>query len=52
MLHDVHAGHRQDDAILSLDGLGMRLAVVVDAAREICKDAVYQPFPELERLTR
>ena len=29
-----------------------RLDRVVDAAREICKDAVYQPFPELERLTR
>lgn len=29
-----------------------RLDRVVDAAREACKDAAYQPFPELERLPR
>jgi len=25
---------------------------IVGSAREMCKDAVYQPFPELEQLTR
>jgi hypothetical protein len=29
-----------------------RLDRMVDNAREACKDAAYQPFPELERLTR
>ncbi len=29
-----------------------RLDRVVDNAREQCKDAAYQPFPELERMTR
>jgi hypothetical protein len=31
---------------------GGRLDRVVDNAREQCKDATYQPFPELERMTR
>jgi hypothetical protein len=29
-----------------------RLDRIVDNARERCKDAAYQPFPELERMTR
>lgn len=29
-----------------------RLDRFVDNARETCKDAAYQPFPELEQLTR
>jgi len=29
-----------------------RLDRIVDNAREACKDAAYQPFPELEQLTR
>ncbi len=29
-----------------------RVDHIVDTVREMCKDAAYQPFPELERLTR
>jgi hypothetical protein len=29
-----------------------RLDRMVDNGREACKDAAYQPFPELEKLTR
>ncbi len=29
-----------------------RLDRIVDQGREQCKDATYQPFPELERMTR
>lgn len=39
----------KDSLVLFLDG---RLDRIVDNARETCKDATYQPFPELERLTR
>jgi hypothetical protein len=39
----------KDSLVLFIDG---RLDRIVDNAREICKDAAYQPFPELERLTR
>ncbi len=43
-----NAGPRES-LVLFLDG---RLDRVVDNAREFCKGAAYQPFPELERLTR
>ena len=43
-----YAGPR-DSLVLFLDG---RLDRIVDNARETCKSASYQPFPELERLTR
>ena len=39
----------KDSLVLFREG---RLDRVVDAAREACKSAAYQPFPELERLTR
>jgi hypothetical protein len=39
----------KDSLVLFLDG---RLDRIVDNARETCKGAAYQPFPELERLTR
>jgi hypothetical protein len=39
----------KDSLVIFREG---RLDRVVDAAREVCKDAAYQPFPELERLTR
>jgi hypothetical protein len=39
----------KDSLVLFREG---RLDRVVDAAREACKDAAYQPFPELERLRR
>lgn len=39
----------KDSLVLFRDG---RLDRLVDNARETCKDAAYQPFPELERLTR
>jgi hypothetical protein len=42
-----YAGVRDQMAIFlagKLDQMGL--------ARELCKDAVYEPFPELERLTR
>jgi len=43
-----YAGPRES-LVLFRDG---RLDRIVDSARETCKDAAYQPFPELERLTR
>jgi hypothetical protein len=39
----------KDSLVLFRDG---RLDRVIDAARETCKDAAYQPFPELQRLSR
>ena len=39
----------KDSIVLFRDG---RLDRVIDAARETCKDAAYQPFPELQRLSR
>ena len=45
---DQYAGPR-DSLVLFLDG---RLDRIVDNAREFCKSAAYQPFPELERLKR
>jgi hypothetical protein len=39
----------KDSLVLFREG---RLDRIVDNAKEQCKDAVYQPFPELERLTR
>ena len=29
-----------------------KLERIIDNGRELCKDAAYQPFPELQRLTR
>ena len=39
----------KDSLVLFRDG---RLDRIIDAARETCKDAAYQPFPELQRLSR
>lgn len=39
----------KDSLVLFRDG---RLDRIVDNAREICKDAAYQPFRELEQLSR
>lgn len=39
----------KDSLVIFRDG---RLDRIADAAREACKDAAYQPFPELERLGR
>ena len=39
----------KDSLVLFRDG---RLDRIIDTAREACKDAAYQPFPELERLSR
>jgi hypothetical protein len=39
----------KDSLVLFRDG---RLDRIVDNGREQCKDASYQPFPELEQLTR
>jgi hypothetical protein len=39
----------KDSLVLFREG---RLDRVVDTAKEACKDAAYQPFPELERLSR
>ena len=39
----------KDSLVLFRDG---HLDRIVDNARETCKDAAYQPFPELEQLTR
>ena len=39
----------KDSLVLFREG---RLDRVVDNAREACKEAAYQPFPELERMTR
>jgi hypothetical protein len=43
-----YAGSK-DSLVLFRDG---RLDRIVDNAREQCKDVAYQPFPELERMTR
>ena len=43
-----YAGSK-DSLVLFRDG---RLDRIVDNAREQCKDAAYQPFPELERMVR
>ena len=43
-----HAGSK-DSLVLFRDGRFDRL---IDNGRELCKDRTYQPFPELERLTR
>jgi hypothetical protein len=39
----------KDSLVLFRNG---RLDRMVDNGRELCKDAAYQPFPELEQLTR
>ena len=39
----------KDSLVLFRDG---RLDRVIDVARETCKDAAYQPFPELQQLSR
>ncbi len=39
----------KDSLVLFRDG---RLDRIVDNAREICKDAAYQPFRELEQMSR
>jgi hypothetical protein len=39
----------KDSLVLFRDG---RLDRIIDNGREACRDAAYQPFPELERLTR
>ena len=39
----------KDSLVLFRDG---RLDRIIDAARETCKDATYQPFRELEQLSR
>jgi hypothetical protein len=39
----------KDSLVLFREG---RLDRVVDAVKEACKDAAYQPFPELEQLKR
>jgi len=39
----------KESIVLFRDG---RLDRIVDNARDQCKDAAYQPFPELERLSR
>jgi hypothetical protein len=39
----------KDSLVLFREG---RLDRIVDAAKEACKDAAYQPFPELEQLKR
>ena len=39
----------KDSLVLFRDG---RLDRIIDTARETCKDATYQPFPELQRLSR
>ena len=43
-----YAGSK-DSLVLFREG---RLDRVVDNAKEQCKDAAYQPFPELERMSR
>jgi hypothetical protein len=43
-----YAGSK-DSLVVFLYG---RLDRIIDNARQRCKDAKYQPFPELERLTR
>jgi hypothetical protein len=39
----------KDSVVIFREG---RVDHIVDTVREMCKDAAYQPFPELERLTR
>jgi hypothetical protein len=39
----------KESIVLFIDG---RLDRMVDNARELCKDATYEPFPELEHLSR
>jgi hypothetical protein len=39
----------KDSLVLYREG---RLDRVIDNARELCKDAAYRPFPELERMAR
>jgi hypothetical protein len=39
----------KDSLVIFREG---RVDHIVDTVREMCKDAAYQPFPELERLTR
>jgi hypothetical protein len=39
----------KDSLLLFREG---RLDRIIDAAKETCKDAAYQPFPELEQLKR
>jgi hypothetical protein len=39
----------KDSLVMFREG---RVDHIVDAARETCKDAAYEPFPELERLKR
>jgi hypothetical protein len=43
-----YAGNK-DSLVLFRDG---RLDRIIDNARERCRDAAYQPFPELERMQR
>jgi hypothetical protein len=43
-----YAGSK-DSLVLFRDG---RLDRIIDNARERCRDAAYQPFPELERMQR
>jgi hypothetical protein len=43
-----YAGSK-DSLVLFRDG---RLDRIIDNARDRCKDAAYQPFPELEHMTR
>ena len=39
----------KDSLIIFREG---RVDHIVDNAKEVCKEAAYEPFPELERLTR
>jgi|SRR5665213_394024 len=39
----------KDSVVIFREG---RVDHIVDTVREMCKDAAYQPFPELEHLTR
>jgi hypothetical protein len=39
----------KDSLVIFREG---RVDHIVDAARALCKDAAYQPFPELEHVTR
>jgi hypothetical protein len=43
-----YAGEKENVAVF----VAGRLDQFVPAPREMCKDAVYQPFPELEKLSR
>jgi hypothetical protein len=46
---DGQYGPSKDSLVIFRQG---RLDRVVDNAREACKDVAYQPFPELEHMTR